>query len=289
MLPTDNIDALRRQYETADAWRIRQQTHQQYTHPQLDFVSWVLKLVSWKGNEHVLDVGCGTGQYYQYFAKHLPDVTYYGVDYSAGMLKEHDAQALTRGLMQHLPFADGSFDVVMANHVLYLAPDVDAAIAELKRVLKPNGLLITTTSSTASMPQFRELFRRAILLVSPPGNSRDIKIPGTLHPRYSLENGSRILARQFDAVVRHDLPSAFVFPEVEPIMEYLESTRSVREPQLPENVSWDQVMIIMREQVTNLIASLNVLVVDKLTGVLMATNGGGFITEFERIRAEKDA
>ena len=130
------------------------------------------------------------------------------------------------------------------------------------------------------MPQFRELFRRAILLVSPPGVSRDITVPEGLHRRFSLENGSRMLSQHFYAVVRHDLPGAFVFGQVDPILDYLESTRSVREPQLPESVSWDQVMLIMREQVTNLIASLQTLVVDKLTGVLIATNGGGFIEEY---------
>jgi hypothetical protein len=148
---------------------------------------------------------------------------------------------------------------------------------------------VASTSSLTTMPQFRELFRRAILLVSPPGVSREVRVPAGIHQRFALENGSRMLANRYFAVVRHDLPGSFVFDDVDPIMDYLDSTRDTREPQLPNNISWDQVMLIMREQLTNLITSLDQLVVDKLTGVLIATNGGGFIEEFLEIQAQVDS
>ncbi|MEO0562632.1 MAG: methyltransferase domain-containing protein [Chloroflexota bacterium] len=250
----------------------------------------MMDAVTSSGAKSVLDVGCGPGRYYDYISEHLPGVEYVGLDYAYPMLEGHNGEGvLSRGAMEQLPFADHSFDIVMANHVLYLAPDVESTVRELRRVLKPGGVLMATTTSTTSTPQFRELFRRAILLVSPPGRTRDIKIPETLHGRFALENGSRILSRHFYAVVRHDLPAALVFNEVDPIIDYLEATRPIREPQLPEGVSWDQVMMIMREQITNLIMSLNALVVDKLTGVLMASDNGGFINEFTEIQAKLDA
>lgn len=284
MLPQQDSEALNRHYATTDAWRIRVKTHEKYTYPKINFVEWVMKLTSWKGDESVLDVGCGTGKYHAYIKKHLPGVTYVGVDYSFAMLDSHDGDNLARANMASLPFPDGTFDVVMANHVIYFAPDIDATLRELRRVLKPGGIFIAATSSNQTMPQFRELFRRAILLVSPPGVSRDVRVPETLHRRFALENGSVQLARHYHAVVRHDLPGAFVFSSVEPIMEYLESTRDIREKQLPDGVSWDQVMMIMREQLSNLIQSLQTLMVDKLTGVLVATDNGGFIEEYMAIK-----
>lgn len=281
MLPQKTPKALREQYRTTSSWRTRKETHEQYTYPQVDFAAWAMDLIDWRGDERVLDVGCGPGQHYKYIAQRWPSVQYYGVDFSFGMIAEHPNQeSLARGNMERLPFPDNTFDIVMANHVMYLAPDVEAAILETQRVLKPGGIFVATTNSIQTMPQFRELFRRALLLVSPPGVSRSIQVPMPLHQRFALENGSRMLARRYFAVVRHDLPGTFVFDEVDPIMEYLESTRAVREPQLPENIMWDQVMLIMREQMTNLIATLQKLVVDKLTGVLIATDSGGFIQEF---------
>lgn len=288
MLPQRDADALRRHFQNTESWQVRVNIHEQYSYPNVDFVAWVMKLVPLAGDEHVLDVGCGPGKYHDYLAAHHPNVKYVGIDYSFGMLDANPAEERVRGMITELPFPDDSFDIVMANHMLYLVPDIEAAIRETQRVLKPGGVFVATTSSIATMPQFRELFRRAILLVSPPGVSRDVRVPETLHRRFALENGSRILARHYGAVVRHDLPGAFVFPDPDPIIDYLESSRDVREPQLPPNVSWDQVMLIMREQLNNLIATLNNLVVDKLTGVLMATEDGGFIREFRQIKAEVD-
>ena len=46
---------------------------------------------------------------------------------------------------QKIPFEDETFDAVIANHMLYHVPDRPKAIAEIKRVLKPNGRLFATT------------------------------------------------------------------------------------------------------------------------------------------------
>ena len=47
---------------------------------------------------------------------------------------------------QRLPFGDGSFDVVAAMWMLYHVPDLDAALAEARRVLRPGGLLVAVTN-----------------------------------------------------------------------------------------------------------------------------------------------
>ncbi|MEL7236066.1 MAG: class I SAM-dependent methyltransferase [Chloroflexota bacterium] len=289
MLTPESSEILQLHYKNTDAWRVRNQTHEMYTRPQINFVEWVMKHIALKGDERILDVGCGPGRYYDFLQQKHPGVDYVGLDYSAGMMDEHGSDdRLVRAPMDTLPFPDGAFDIVMANHVVYLAPDVELMLLEARRVLKPGGLFICATNSITTMPQFRELFRRAILLVSPPGMSREVKVPAGLHQRFALENGARMLARHYYAVVRYDLPSALEFSEVEPIMDYLESTRATREPQLPGNVSWDQVMLIMREQLANLIATLDKLVVDKLSGVLVATNGGGFIHEYLTIKEQAE-
>ena len=65
-------------------------------------------------------------------------------------------------------------------------------------------------------------------------------------------------------------------------MAYLETTRSLREPQFPEGVTWESVMLIVREQVKNHLNYFGELVVTKLSGVLVATDRGGFIGGFVR-------
>jgi SAM-dependent methyltransferase len=202
------------------------------------------------------------------------------LDLSPGMLEKHPLRrAAVTASAEDLPYPDSTFDVVMANHMLYHVPDIDHAIGEFKRVLKPDGVLMAATNSLNSMPELQVLMRRAIVLLTRTGASQ-VRPPAAESDLFALENGSRQLAHHFFAVVRYDLPSALVFPSIEPVMAYLESMRSMREPQLPNDVLWDDVMMIMRQQITHLVNHLGELVINKLTGVLLASDRGGFIRSY---------
>lgn len=274
-------DAVKRQYATNDNLRIRHETHDKYTVPKKDFVEWAIKCVHWRGNEKVLDAGSGPGLYYNRFEEFLPGVQYYGMDSSAGMLAEHPAERgrLTRSDVLHLPYPTGYFDVVMANHMLYHVDSVESAIKELRRVLKPGGVFMVATNSMQTMPELQVLMRRAIVLLTRQGAAQ-VRAPALPSDTFALENGTRILARHFFAVVRYDLPGALVFPDVEPAIAYLESTRDLREAQLPGDVIWDDVMMIMRQQINQLIKHLGELVINKQVGLLLASDSGGFIEEY---------
>lgn len=71
-----------------------------------------------------------------------------------------------------------------------------------------------------------------------------------------------------------------MFREIDPVIAYLDSMRDLREPQLPPDVAWEDVMTIMRQQVTHLIHHMGEFVINKLAGVLLASDNGGFIREF---------
>ncbi len=280
MASGNDPNAVRKQYASDVFLRIRQETHEQYSVPRINFPEWVLSRIQWRGDERVLDVGSGGGVYYNQLHHDQPGVSYRAIDQSLGMLRLHSAQgALALGDAQSLPYADQSFDVVMANHMLYHVPDIERALSEARRVLKPNGVLVAATNSIQSMPEFHALFRRAMLLLSTPGQIYS-QPPLPAQINFSLENGTRTLARHFYAVVRHDLPSTLVFPSIEPVMAYIESTRAIREPQLPESIQWDDLMLVMREQINRVLSHFGELVVNKVSGVLIASNQGGFIHDF---------
>lgn len=280
MFSTSDPNAVRRQYASDIYLRVRQETHEQYTVPKVNFPEWVLQRLQWRGDEHVLDIGSGVGTYYDSLHQHWPDITYHAIDQSAGMLYEHPVRkALALADAQYLPFAEHTFDAVMANHMLYHVPDVERAVLEARRVLKPGGIFIAATNSLQSMPEFHALFRRGMLLLSTPGKIYS-QPPLPAQANFALENGTRILSRYYYAVVRYDLPSTLVFPSVEPVMAYLESTRSIREPQLPETINWDDLMLVLRDQVGRVMNHFGELVVNKVSGVLIASNEGGFIRDF---------
>lgn len=280
MLPNNDPDAVRRQYASDAHLRVRLETHEQYTVPKVNFPEWVLQRLQWRGDERVLDIGSGVGSYFDCLRQDWPDVSYYAIDQSPGMLRQHPARGvLAVADAQALPFADHSFDVVMANHMLYHVPDIERAVLEARRVLKPDGIFMAATNSLQSMPEFHALFRRGMLLLSTPGKIYS-QPPLPAQTSFALENGTRILARYFYAVVRHDLPSTLVFPSIEPVMAYLESTRSIREPQLPDTINWDDLMLVLRDQVGRVMNHFGELVVNKVSGVLIASNEGGFIREY---------
>lgn len=274
------MDILRQQaYATDEMLKLRYHIHETYSVPNVDFRQWVISRLHWSGSERVLDLGCGPGAYVETLAAMVPEVRYMGLDFSAGMLEKHPQRgAITQADSQDLPYAAHSFDVVMANHMLYHLPDIDRALAEIRRVLRPDGVLLAATNSVESMPQFRDLFKRAIMVLTAPG--KQIKVPRPASYAFTLESGTRQLSNRFFAVMRQDFPSAFVFDEIEPVMEYLGTMRSLYEPQLPPEVDWDAVMMIVREQVRNQLNYVGQLIVQKLSGVLIASDRGGFIHDY---------
>lgn len=288
MSAPNHRDSVHQQYITDEALRIQQEINDKYTVPATNHVEWVLSNMLWQGTETVLDLGAASGTYHDVLLRWHPDITYYGLDYSPGMLNQHPGKRLVLADAQTIPYTDDSFDVVMANDMLYHLQDIPSAIQEIRRVMRPGGTLLAATSSSQTMPQLQVLMRRAILLLARSGASQ-IQPPPHASDRFSLEAGTRQLARHFYAVRRADLPTQMVFPEIDPLMEYLESTRALREPQLPEGVQWEDVMMIMRQQVSHLINHLGELVINKITGVLLATDSGDFIKQFTEIKAQSEA
>ncbi len=99
--------------------------------------------------ERVVDLGCGAGTDSLIAAQMVaPGGRVTGIDMTPEMLaKARDAAEelgaenveFVEGEIEHLPFADGSVDVVISNGVIDLVPDKDAVFAEIFRVLRPGG------------------------------------------------------------------------------------------------------------------------------------------------------
>lgn len=108
----------------------------------------VLELLGPVDRLDVLDVGCGDGALAATLSHNGARVT--GLDSDPRMLEAAHARAkaesfdltLVAGRAEALPFADGTFDCVVAVTVLCLIPQADKAIAEMARVLRPGGRLV---------------------------------------------------------------------------------------------------------------------------------------------------
>ena len=123
--------------------------------------------------DRVLDVGAGFGRHVFECARRGADVV--ALDYAedevvqtrailggmvdAGEIDLERFKGVLRGDATKLPFADNSFDVVVAQYVITAVPDPDAALDEFARVLKPGGeiILVNHISAEGGMRRAFEL------------------------------------------------------------------------------------------------------------------------------------
>jgi ubiquinone/menaquinone biosynthesis C-methylase UbiE len=99
----------------------------------------------------MLDVGCGEGYYVRDAIEEGIDA--YGIDISTYALENALAEVkdrITSGSITEIPFADEEFDIMTAFDVIeHIHPkDTLNAVAEIRRVLKPDGIVIITTPSS---------------------------------------------------------------------------------------------------------------------------------------------
>jgi ubiquinone/menaquinone biosynthesis C-methylase UbiE len=100
-----------------------------------------------KNVDRILDVGCGTGMLLGPLLERARHVV--GIDMSAKMLlaakKRAPGAFLVLADADNLPFADGSFDVLVSVTLLQNMPDPNRTIREIARVIRPKGTAIITS------------------------------------------------------------------------------------------------------------------------------------------------
>lgn len=111
-----------------------------------------LAAVTWRGDESVVDLGCGTGSSLRHLTTLCPNGHLVGVEPSPDMLDIarqqtesaglSDRIALSAGAAEAIPMPDASVDTILAFSTFHHWQDVDASLAEITRVLKPGGRLL---------------------------------------------------------------------------------------------------------------------------------------------------
>ncbi len=116
----------------------------------------------------VLDVGAGTGNSTQGLARRYRKARVIALDLAVAMLRQvrrrspwlHSWQ-LVCGDVERLPLADASCDLVFSNLTLQWCQDLDSAFAELRRVLRPGGLLLFSTLGPDTLKELRASWETA--------------------------------------------------------------------------------------------------------------------------------
>ncbi len=159
----------------------------------------------------VLEVGCGRGELAERMTRELAArVT--ALDQSARMVELTRARGVEAiiGDVVDLPFAAQSFDCAVAAWMLYHASDLDSALSELRRVLRPAGVLVAATSSERNLAEVWELVGE----LGAPGGA------------FTVESAGAALSRHFNDVEQRDVFGTVTFDGRQAAHEYVAATRT---------------------------------------------------------------
>jgi ubiquinone/menaquinone biosynthesis C-methylase UbiE len=202
---------------------------------------WELGLVDLSQVRRALDAGCGTGVFLLPLARRLAPrgASVVGLDLAEGTLGQARARVRAETLpvecligdVEALPFPDGSFDLVLANYMLYHVPDLDRAIAELRRVLRLGGTLLAATNGQEHIRELWQLQAESLIRLGiSPQRVADLteRARSASALSFRLENGAEHLRRAFADVRLERFPDELRVTEVEPLVAYRNSMLSMQ-------------------------------------------------------------
>jgi len=160
---TENVTA---QYTTASNLNARIELHKRFSTNEYGWSNWVFDQLLFDGKKRILELGCGNGDLWRTNTQRkLANIHVVLSDFSNGMMEtaKQRLEGLSHGFefqvidAQNIPYENQTFDMVIANHMLYHVPDRKKALAEICRVLRNDGTLYATTIGLEHLKELMEL------------------------------------------------------------------------------------------------------------------------------------
>ena len=219
--------SLKSQYENANNISARIRLHREFSTNPKGWFPWifetgVLPYIAEKSKTvHILELGCGEGSLWTENLSRLPENVHVTVsDISEGMIRDvrrnigSDERFSYECFDCHkIPAQANTYDIVIANHLLFYCEDMAQVCSEVKRVLKDGGGFLCSTYGTAHMQEITHLVQKF--------DSRIILAAENLYERFGLDNGKEILAPYFEQVDTVLYEDAIVIDKADPLIEYI--------------------------------------------------------------------
>lgn len=219
MKTINNHEAVQEQYLTAGNLNTRISIHEKYSANKLGFNNWIFSNYSFAANNKILELGCGTGVMWK-SKLHLIDkgIQLTLTDFSENMvtaakdtLGEHNHISYGIADIENIPYEDGSFDIVIANMMLYHVPNLNKGLSEVKRALDDGGhFYCATYGENGIMPFIAGLLK-------------DYGIKDTTNKNFTLQNGYGILKGYFSHIKRLDYKDFLEVTEIDDLLDYIYS------------------------------------------------------------------
>jgi ubiquinone/menaquinone biosynthesis C-methylase UbiE len=271
------------QYRSADHLNARIALHQDFSTSECSWEAWVFEHLGMRQGLKILAVGCGNATQWQKNQKRFPASTAFTLmDLSPGMLAEARAGlqlgpnrfCFVNADAQCLPFEKAQFDRVTANHMLYHVPDIDLAVAECARVIKPDGLFLAATNGANHMADF-------YALLSEFDSSFEISRPALR--RFGLRNGRAYLEKAFRSVCVDTFDCDLWVTDARALVDYAFSMWDVQDTIAMDR--WKAMLAFFSEK----IKPHGGIKIRKETGLFLASHTPGLIELPGILQAEEQA
>jgi SAM-dependent methyltransferase len=211
------------QYKDATNLDARVEIHRRFSTNPYGWFNWVFDaLLKLPEDAKILELGSGPAYLWRECSSRIPagwDIIL--SDLSSGMLDSAWRNLVVTGRSyqfkeidaQEIPFADETFDAVIANHMLYHVPDKPKAIAEIKRVMKTGGHFFATTVGDNHLKEITDWFRRI----------HKSEVWDSFANLFTLENGLDQLKPFFPNVILSRYADNLHVTELEPLVAYFRS------------------------------------------------------------------
>lgn len=227
--------SLKNQYQNASNISSRISLHSLYAWNKKGWFPWVYEQCQVADHRKILEVGCGDGTLWMENRDRIPkDIEITLSDISEGMLRDArrtlgiQDKRFTFEVMdcQDIPYGDNVFDLVIADHVLFYCEEIEKALGEIRRVLKPGGILVCSTYGNDHMKEVSELvqeFDEHIVLAAE-----------NLYERFGKENGEGLLKPYFGEIHWRTYEDYLLVPDPEPLISYILSCHGNQGQYIPE-------------------------------------------------------
>lgn len=219
---TNMEKSLKAQYQNATNISARIRLHEGYSTNRQGWFPWIFEQCHIKDGMRILELGCGNGALWTENMNKLPkNVSIILSDISDGMLRDarrsigqYDERFSYNAFDCHkIPYDKNSFDLVVANHVLFYCKNIADVCLEVQQVLKPGGRFICSTYGAAHMKEISQIVKEF--------DSRIMLSAEKLYEIFGLENGRQILQPFFNTVECLKYEDSIELNRPEPLIEYI--------------------------------------------------------------------
>lgn len=215
-------NSLKAQYRNSTNISARIRLHRLFSSNKQGWFPWIYEQCQITEGMKILELGCGNGRLWIENKAKLPaDCEIILSDISEGMIRDvrreqslqDDRFSFAAFDCHAIPYEDASFDLVIANHVLFYCKDVDRVCSEVGRVLKPGGRFVCGTYGVAHMQEVSRLVTQFDDRITLSGEN--------LYEHFGKENGAQALAPYFAEVDWQQYEDALIVTHAEPLIEYV--------------------------------------------------------------------